>query len=116
MGAAAGQRVWRVLIVDDEDNLNWSLVNSLRKDSYAADGAMTGDDALRLPSQRDAQPVRGGHPGAVWRGAATREERRETALARGLGESASPSLHVVGRLHAGTIPDALGNILSGQRL
>ena len=45
---AAGQRVWRVLIVDDEENLNWSLVNSLRKDAYAADGAMTGDEALRL--------------------------------------------------------------------
>jgi CheY-like chemotaxis protein len=37
-----------VLIVDDEENLNWSLVNSLRKDAYAADGATTGDEALHL--------------------------------------------------------------------
>ena len=47
MSAPTGQRVWRVLVVDDEENLNWSLVNSLRKDNYAADGALTGDDALR---------------------------------------------------------------------
>jgi CheY-like chemotaxis protein/predicted regulator of Ras-like GTPase activity (Roadblock/LC7/MglB family) len=56
MGAAPGapgapetsaQRVWRVLVVDDEENLNWSLVTSLRKDTYAADGALTGEDALR---------------------------------------------------------------------
>lgn len=47
MGMAAGQRVWRVLVVDDEENLNWSLVTSLRKDNYAADGALTGEDALR---------------------------------------------------------------------
>ena len=56
MGAATGapgasetsaQRVWRVLVVDDEENLNWSLVTSLRKDTYAADGALTGEDALR---------------------------------------------------------------------
>lgn len=47
MGTATGQRVWRVLVVDDEENLNWSLVTSLRKDNYAADGALTGDDALR---------------------------------------------------------------------
>lgn len=42
------RRIWRVLVVDDEENLNWSLVNSLRKDSYAADGALTGEQALRL--------------------------------------------------------------------
>lgn len=47
MGAATGQKVWRVLVVDDEENLNWSLVTSLRKDEYAADGALTGEDALR---------------------------------------------------------------------
>jgi CheY-like chemotaxis protein len=52
MAAAAGQRTWRVLVVDDEENLNWSLVTSLRKDNYAADGAATGEDALRrLASQ-----------------------------------------------------------------
>ena len=48
MTTASGQRVWRVLVVDDEENLNWSLVNSLRKDNYAADGALTGEEALRL--------------------------------------------------------------------
>jgi CheY-like chemotaxis protein len=35
-----------VLIVDDEDNLNWSLVTSLRKDGYTVDGAQTGEEAL----------------------------------------------------------------------
>src|SRR5262245_3484431 len=39
------QQPWRVLIVDDEENLNWSLVNSLRKEGYVADGATTGTDA-----------------------------------------------------------------------
>jgi CheY-like chemotaxis protein/predicted regulator of Ras-like GTPase activity (Roadblock/LC7/MglB family) len=48
MTSATGQRVWRVLVVDDEENLNWSLVTSLRKDQYAADGALTGEHALRL--------------------------------------------------------------------
>ncbi|HEX9037828.1 MAG TPA: response regulator [Ktedonobacterales bacterium] len=44
---AAPQRVWRVLVVDDEQNLNWSLVNSLRREQYAADGALTAEDARR---------------------------------------------------------------------
>ncbi|MGH2503385.1 MAG: response regulator, partial [Ktedonobacterales bacterium] len=44
---AAAQRVWRVLVVDDEENLNWSLVASLRRESYAADGALTAEDARR---------------------------------------------------------------------
>jgi DNA-binding response OmpR family regulator len=43
----AAQRVWRVLIVDDEENLNWSVVNSLRLANYAADGALTAEDARR---------------------------------------------------------------------
>lgn len=42
------RRIWRVLVVDDEENLNWSLVTSLRKDSYVADGALTGEQALRM--------------------------------------------------------------------
>jgi|SRR5690242_2353207 len=46
MTPSAGHGPWRVLVVDDEENLNWSLVNSLRKDGYAADGALTGEDAL----------------------------------------------------------------------
>ncbi len=44
---AASQRVWRVLVVDDEENLNWSLVASLRRENYAADGALTAEDARR---------------------------------------------------------------------
>ena len=44
---------WRVLVVDDEDNLNWSLVTSLRKEGYAVEGALTGEDAqLRLGAAR----------------------------------------------------------------
>jgi DNA-binding response OmpR family regulator len=45
-GDATGAR-WRVLVVDDEDNLNWSLVTSLRKEGYAVEGALTGEDAQR---------------------------------------------------------------------
>ncbi|HST89822.1 MAG TPA: response regulator [Ktedonobacterales bacterium] len=45
MTSSAGHGPWRVLVVDDEENLNWSLVNSLRKDGYVADGALTGEDA-----------------------------------------------------------------------
>ena len=41
-----GSAPWRVLIVDDEENLNWSLVTSLRKDGYIVDGAHTGEEAL----------------------------------------------------------------------
>jgi CheY-like chemotaxis protein len=33
--------------VDDEENLNWSLVTSLRRENYAADGALTAEDARR---------------------------------------------------------------------
>ncbi len=43
----APQRVWRVLVVDDEENLNWSLVASLRRENYAADGALTAEEARR---------------------------------------------------------------------
>lgn len=43
----AGPRTWRVLVVDDEENLNWSLVTSLRRENYAADGALTAEDARR---------------------------------------------------------------------
>lgn len=43
----AASPVWRVLVVDDEENLNWSLLTSLRKDGYQADGALTGEEAQR---------------------------------------------------------------------
>lgn len=48
MATPITKRIWRVLVVDDEENLNWSLVNSLRKDSYAVDGALNGEQALSL--------------------------------------------------------------------
>ncbi|MGZ3601529.1 MAG: response regulator [Ktedonobacterales bacterium] len=48
MASAATERgSWSILVVDDEENLNWSLVNSLRKEGYTADGALTGEDAQR---------------------------------------------------------------------
>src|SRR5262249_39817648 len=54
MAAGTEQHAWRVLIVDDEENLNWSLVNSLRMEGYAADGVTSGIDALqRLSAARD---------------------------------------------------------------
>jgi CheY-like chemotaxis protein len=46
MAMATGQGAWRVLVVDDEENLNWSLVNSLQKEGYVTEGARTGEDAL----------------------------------------------------------------------
>ena len=44
--AAVGHSAWRVLVVDDEENLNWSLVNSLQKEGYITEGARTGEAAL----------------------------------------------------------------------
>jgi DNA-binding response OmpR family regulator/predicted regulator of Ras-like GTPase activity (Roadblock/LC7/MglB family) len=38
---------WRILIVEDEENLNWSIVNSLRKDGYLVQGVMNGAEAIR---------------------------------------------------------------------
>ena len=46
-GLTGAPRVVRVLVVDDEENLNWSLVTSLRREQYAADGALTAEDARR---------------------------------------------------------------------
>lgn len=46
-GLTGAPRVARVLVVDDEENLNWSLVTSLRREQYAADGALTAEDARR---------------------------------------------------------------------
>ena len=39
---------WRILVVEDEENLNWSIVNSLRKDGYFVRGVMNGAEALRI--------------------------------------------------------------------
>ena len=38
---------WRILVVEDEENLNWSIVNSLRKDGYFVQGVMSGVEAIR---------------------------------------------------------------------
>src|SRR6266702_743251 len=39
---------WRILVVEDEENLNWSIVNSLRKDGYFVRGVMSGAEAIRI--------------------------------------------------------------------
>jgi len=39
---------WRILVVEDEENLNWSIVNSLRKDGYLVQGVMNGTEAIRM--------------------------------------------------------------------
>ncbi len=39
---------WRILVVEDEENLNWSIVNSLRKDGYVVQGVMSGAEAIRI--------------------------------------------------------------------
>ncbi len=39
---------WRILVVEDEENLNWSIVNSLRKDGYSVQGVMSGAEAMRI--------------------------------------------------------------------
>jgi len=38
---------WRILVVEDEENLNWSIVNSLRKDGYFVQGVISGVEAIR---------------------------------------------------------------------
>jgi DNA-binding response OmpR family regulator len=48
---------WRVLVVDDEENLNWSLVTSLRREHYAADGAVSAEIALRRMAEQSYECV-----------------------------------------------------------
>ena len=40
--------VWRVFVVEGEESLNRSLVNSLHKDGYSVQGVMNGADAVRV--------------------------------------------------------------------
>jgi DNA-binding response OmpR family regulator/predicted regulator of Ras-like GTPase activity (Roadblock/LC7/MglB family) len=40
--------LWRILLVEDDDNLNQSIVNSLRKDGYLVQGVRSGAEAIRL--------------------------------------------------------------------
>ena len=38
---------WRILVVEDEENLNWNIVNSLQKDGYLVLGVTDGAEAIR---------------------------------------------------------------------
>jgi DNA-binding response OmpR family regulator/predicted regulator of Ras-like GTPase activity (Roadblock/LC7/MglB family) len=40
--------LWRILLVEDDDNLNQSIVNSLRKDGYLVQGVRSGAEAIRI--------------------------------------------------------------------
>jgi CheY-like chemotaxis protein len=49
---SSGGQPWRILVVDDEENLNWSIVTSLRRERYAVDGVVSAEAALqRLTEQ-----------------------------------------------------------------
>jgi DNA-binding response OmpR family regulator/predicted regulator of Ras-like GTPase activity (Roadblock/LC7/MglB family) len=39
--------LWRILLVEDDDSLNQSIVNSLRKDGYVVQGVRSGAEAIR---------------------------------------------------------------------
>ncbi|HVB25276.1 MAG TPA: response regulator [Ktedonobacteraceae bacterium] len=39
---------WRILVVEDEEQLNQSIVNSLRKDGYLIQGVRSGAEAIRM--------------------------------------------------------------------
>ena len=40
--------LWRILLVEDNDVLNQSIVNSLRKDGYIVHGVRSGSEAIRI--------------------------------------------------------------------
>jgi CheY-like chemotaxis protein len=46
--SSSPERAWRILVVDDEENLNWSIVTSLRKERYLVEGARSAEEAIRL--------------------------------------------------------------------
>ena len=94
-GPAAGERAGDVLGEHDLPPLVRQLFDA-------------GHDAHRPLSQRDVQPIRRRHPGAVRRVAAAREQRCETPFGGGVRKGETAALHVVGRLHHGTLADALG--------
>jgi DNA-binding response OmpR family regulator/predicted regulator of Ras-like GTPase activity (Roadblock/LC7/MglB family) len=39
---------WRILVVENEENLNWNIVNTLQKDGYFVRGVGSGSEAIRL--------------------------------------------------------------------
>jgi CheY-like chemotaxis protein/predicted regulator of Ras-like GTPase activity (Roadblock/LC7/MglB family) len=47
------ERPWRILVVDDEENLNWSIVTSLRKEHYEVEGTCSAEEAIRLLWAKD---------------------------------------------------------------
>ena len=40
--------LWRILVVEDDQDLNLTLVNSLRKDGYFVHGTRSGAEAIRI--------------------------------------------------------------------
>src|SRR3989440_4876883 len=40
--------LWRILVVEDDENLNLSIANSLRKDGYVVQGTRSGAEAIRI--------------------------------------------------------------------
>ncbi len=40
--------LWRILVVEDDEDLNLSIVNSLRKDGYFVQGTRSGAEAIRI--------------------------------------------------------------------
>jgi DNA-binding response OmpR family regulator/predicted regulator of Ras-like GTPase activity (Roadblock/LC7/MglB family) len=47
-GGSSMSDQWRILVVEDNENLNQSTVNSLRKDGYLVEGTRSGADAIRI--------------------------------------------------------------------
>ena len=40
--------VWRIFVVEDDENLNQNIVNALRKDGYVVQSVSNGADAVRV--------------------------------------------------------------------
>src|SRR5213082_1401399 len=59
--------LWRILVVEDDQNLNLSIVNSLRKDGYFVQGTRSGAEAIRILWSEEFDVVIGDlkTPGAV---------------------------------------------------
>src|SRR2546421_12869073 len=51
--------LWHILLVEDDDYLNQSIVNSLRKDGYIVQGVKSGAEAIRLVWSEESDVVIG---------------------------------------------------------
>jgi len=51
--------LWRILLVEDDDYLNQSVVNSLRKDGYIVQGVKRGAEEIRLAWSEESDVVVG---------------------------------------------------------